>query len=94
MSMKQRVVVILVEEEEGGDVDGQRLMHEDADVGKQKRARSSQLLQQIKKLMQRDEVSELSEDDTDKGAGAFEKKNHYFQALLAGALKIKKSVHR
>ena len=34
-------MVILVEEEEGGDVDGQRLMHEDADVGKQKRARSS-----------------------------------------------------
>ena len=30
----------------------------------------------------------------DKGAGAFEKKNHYFQALLAGALKIKKAVHR
>ena len=52
------------------------------------------MLQQIKKLMQRDEVSELSEDDTDKGAGAFEKKNHYFQALLAGALKIKKAVHR
>ena len=51
-------------------------------------------MQRIKKLMQRDQASEWSEDDTDKGAGAFEKKNHYFQALLAGALKIKKAVHR
>ena len=41
--------------------------------------------------MQRDQP--VGEDDTDKGAGAFEKKNHYFQALLAGALKIKKAVH-
>ena len=43
--------------------------------------------------MQRDQA--VGEDDTDKGAGAFEKKkNHYFQALLADALKIKKAVHR
>ena len=42
--------------------------------------------------MQRDQA--VGEDDTDKGAGAFEKTNHYFQALLAGALKIKKAVHR
>ena len=27
-----------MEEEEGGDVDGQRLMHEDAEVGTQKRS--------------------------------------------------------
>ena len=68
------------------------LMHEDADVGKQKRAQCFQLMQQIKKLMQRDQA--VGEDDTDKGAGAFEKKNHYFQALLAGALKNKNAVHR
>ena len=49
-------------------------------------------MQQIKKLMQRDQA--VGEDDTDKGAGAFEKKNYYFQALLSGALKIKKAVHR
>ena len=67
-------------------------MHEDADVGKQKTAQCFQLMQQIKKLMQRDQA--VGEDDTDKGAGAFEKKNHYFQALLTDALKIKKAVHR
>ena len=38
------------------------------------------MLQQIKKLMQRDQASEWSEDDTDKGAGAFEKK----ESLLSG----------